>query len=50
MIYDIVPVVEVLGPLFGFCIALGVVTYIKAEKKKKENKKLSKKQKRELES
>ena len=48
MIYDLVPVAEVLGPLFGFCIFLGVYTWYKAEKKKKGTKKLSKKQRREL--
>ena len=47
MIYDIVPTVEVLGPIVGFCIFLGVITWYKSEQSKKKTKKLSKKQKRE---
>ena len=40
-------VFEVIGPLLGGCVALGVITWWNAERKKKNSKKLSKKQKRE---
>ena len=42
-------VLEVFGPILAVCVALGFVTWLGLERKKKASKKLSRKQKRELE-
>ena len=48
MVADFQTSIIVIGALIGCCCTIGFVTYFRMEAKRKANKKLSKKQKREL--